>query len=64
MKFICPEMTSPFFTPIKGNQGPPLILPTLPFYEDRKYLLTNCTARIEEDELISNIYFNGENGGI
>ena len=62
IKFVSHEITSPFFTPSKDNKGAPSILPASTFYsqDDGKYLITNCTARIEKSNLISNVYFNNK----
>ena len=67
IKFVSHEITSPFFTPSKEIKGPPSVLNASPFYskEDGKYLVTNCAARIEANNLFSNIYFNNsEKSGI
>lgn len=60
IKFVSHEITSPYFTPSKDNKGVPSILQANTFYNqiDGKYLITNCAARIEKNDLFSNIYFN------
>ena len=66
IKFVSHEMASPFFSASKDNKTPPVVLPAFTFYEQQsgQYLVTNVTARIETNDLISNVYFNKDKCGI
>ena len=49
LKFVSNEVKSPFFSALKDNKNPPVVLPAYTFYnqDDGHYLPTNVTARIE-----------------
>ena len=66
IKFVCHEMASPFFSASKENKQAPVVLPAFTFYDQHSgaYMVTNCTARIESNDLISNVYFNKDKSGI
>ena len=66
IKFVSNYIKSPFFSAVKDSKNPPLVLPAHTFYsqDDGRYLLTNVAARIETNQLISNVYFNNGKSSI
>ena len=57
---MCNDYSSPFFSVNQDKKHAPIILNAQSFYDnkDGHYRVNNIAARIEFNNMISNIYFN------
>ena len=66
IKIVCNDFASPFFSVNQDKKYAPIILNAQSFYDnkDGHYRVNNIAARIEFNNMISNIYFNKDKQGI
>ena len=66
IRMVCHDAQSPFFSPCLDKKSQPMYLNAQGFYDktDGHYRCNNIAGRVEENGMISNIYFNYEKTGL